>query len=210
MFSAERNTYKVIFADEDGTELLTVEVPYGDTPAYTGETPAKAPTAQFTYTFKGWTPEIAAVTGDITYTAVYEAEGISYAADKDKITWQLGSGEEVTITVKQLGDEDNSFENFKNVCIDSALLESGKDYTATKGSTVIKLSPETLERLTAGEHTVKIEFTYGDATVKLVIIEAEKTDKPAKANNVWIPITVTVAVVAIGAAAAVIIIKKKH
>ena len=210
VFSAERNTYKVIFADEDGTELLTVEVPYGDTPAYTGETPAKAPTAQFTYTFKGWTPEITAVTGDITYTAVYEAEGISYAADKDKITWQLGSGEEVTITVKQLGDEDNSFENFKNVCIDSALLEAGKDYTATKGSTIIKLSPETLEKLTVGEHTVKIEFTYGDATVKLVIIEAEKTDKPAKANNVWIPITVTVAVVAIGAAAAVIIIKKKH
>ena len=65
------NKYKVIFADEDGTVLETQNVEYGKKPFYSGSTPTKNATAEYTYAFEGWNKEIAPVTGDVTYTAVY-------------------------------------------------------------------------------------------------------------------------------------------
>ena len=54
----------------NGTET-TAQVAYGETPAYSG-TPSKPSTDSTVYTFTGWSPAIAAVTGDATYTAQFE------------------------------------------------------------------------------------------------------------------------------------------
>ena len=67
----EKEKYQAVFVNEDGTVLQTVEYEYGETPAYTGETPTKAATDTATYTFSGWTVTTDPETGAVTYTATF-------------------------------------------------------------------------------------------------------------------------------------------
>ncbi len=69
----EKVKHTIAFVNDDGTVLQSGEVDWGDTPVYAGAKPTKAQTERLVFTFTGWTPEIAAVTGDQTYTAVYDS-----------------------------------------------------------------------------------------------------------------------------------------
>jgi hypothetical protein len=71
-FKAVTNVYTITFVDEDGSLLDQVVVEYGQIPVTT-VTPTKPATAQYTYTFDGWTPKLVAATEDATYKATYEA-----------------------------------------------------------------------------------------------------------------------------------------
>ena len=86
-YSKTTNEYTVVFANSDGTVLQSGKVAYGQTPAYAGKTPEKAPTAQYTYTFAGWDKEIVPASGDVTYTATY-----SNAVNEYTVTWVNDDG----------------------------------------------------------------------------------------------------------------------
>ncbi|MBE6464305.1 MAG: hypothetical protein E7003_03145 [Eggerthellaceae bacterium] len=76
--------YNVTFVDEDGsTELLPATAyDYGTAAADISQptTPTKPSDASYDYTFAGWSPDLAEVTGDATYTATYTATPIAYSA----------------------------------------------------------------------------------------------------------------------------------
>ncbi|MBQ9296199.1 MAG: hypothetical protein IJ204_03300 [Paludibacteraceae bacterium] len=71
-YTESKRSYRIKFVQPDGTTTLQSSmVEYNTIPAYTGETPVKEADDDYVYTFSGWTPAVAAVTGDQTYTATY-------------------------------------------------------------------------------------------------------------------------------------------
>ena len=98
--------YTITFVNEDGTELQSGEVLLGKTPAYTGEEPEKPATVTQSYAFAGWkdengteyglTDDLPAVTGDMTYTAIYTQREIVYG--EPEWTWTGYESAEATFT----------------------------------------------------------------------------------------------------------------
>ena len=82
------NKYTIKWVNWDGSEVRTdTEVPYG-TELEAPADPTRAADAQYTYTFKGWTPEVKTVTGNATYRATYTKEANPYT-----LTYDLDGGE---------------------------------------------------------------------------------------------------------------------
>lgn len=87
-YSANVNEYTITWCNYDGSVLKVDEnVPYGTEIYYTGETPSKPSTIDHVYYFETWEPEVVPVTGNATYTAVYQELDRYY-----HITWKNYDG----------------------------------------------------------------------------------------------------------------------
>jgi len=68
-YTPEMRTYYVTWTDDMGNPIDTTLVAYGDMPVH--DDPVKPDADGVSYTFAGWSPELAPVTGDATYTAIF-------------------------------------------------------------------------------------------------------------------------------------------
>ena len=98
-FTAEfaPNIYVITFMNDDSTVISAQQYGYGQMPI-APEFPTKAATAEYTYTFAGWIPEIVAVIGDATYKATFNATKNSYS-----ITWLYEDGSLIDQTTVEYG-----------------------------------------------------------------------------------------------------------
>ncbi len=94
-YAATVNEYAITFLNYDNTELQKTDVAYGEMPEYAGATPSRSATAQYTYDFTGWTPTLAKVTGETSYTATYKNIKRKYT-----ITFVNGDGSTTTQDVE--------------------------------------------------------------------------------------------------------------
>ena len=75
--------YTVTWMNYNGVILETDNnVPYGTVPTYDGAEPQRIGDGRFDYAFKGWSPEVGPVTGDITYVATFTSNIKRYT-----VTW---------------------------------------------------------------------------------------------------------------------------
>ncbi len=96
VYSKVLNKYTVTWKNGNITLETDKNVVYGTVPEYNGVTPTKQETAQFSYTFSGWTPEVAAVTGAVTYSAVFDSTVRNYV-----VTFKNDNGKVLqTVNVK--------------------------------------------------------------------------------------------------------------
>lgn len=83
-------TCTITWKNYDGQVLeIDENVQFNQMPKYDGEAPTKESDEQYSYTFKGWTPEVVAADGDKTYTATYTSVVRTYTAkwfDDDRTT----------------------------------------------------------------------------------------------------------------------------
>lgn len=103
-------TFVVTFRNYNNTVLQVDTLYYGLMPSYRGGTPTREPSPQYTYTFSGWSPEIKAVTDDVTYTAVYDSKDILNGdADVDGI---IGINDVIMTIDASLGNLAASFNKY--------------------------------------------------------------------------------------------------
>ena len=105
-FSQTLRTYTITWVVNGSAVETDENVAFGATPSYDGATPTKAASAEYTYTFNGWSPAIDTVSGDQTYTAQFlEIPRVAFTAalTTPKLGSTSVSGKTGTVTAQLTG-----------------------------------------------------------------------------------------------------------
>gem|GEM_PF-4164296 len=174
-------TFTITWQMDDGSVIDTTTVEYGTVPTHAE--PTKEATAEYTYTFAGWTPEVVAVTGDATYKATFTAEKITppepviepgqYYFDPDATTlyWVKGSSQGALFTVHRVPQDELAFSLFRRVMVDNRTLTL-QEYSASAGSVKIILNSKFLNGLAVGAYTLTAEFEDGIVSATFYVLSS--------------------------------------
>ena len=185
--------YRVEFRNIDYTGFLLGggEYGYGNTPKYTGKEPKRPADENYYYVFSGWDPALGPLTyQDDTVTYIYVAQYTQY--DKYVLTegaegqYVLGSGVPLEFVFQPVaGDDPSAIDHFTGASVDDDDLTEGTDYTVKAGSVVLDLLPEYLDSLSAGNHTLKVQFDGRfDVDVDInIVVPADPNPKTGVGSN---------------------------
>jgi len=98
LFDSTLNTYTVTFKNDEDT-LQQSLINYGETPVFNGTTPMKNSTANCSYEFEGWSPEIETVSSNAFYQALFKClliELSSSSIESSSSSNELSSSSEST------------------------------------------------------------------------------------------------------------------
>lgn len=166
-FAAEKRTYTITWKNDDGTVISTVQVAYGETPTFSGDTPTKASTEQYEYAFTGWKAvsddgtktDIVAVTGDAAYTAQYESNVRKYT-----ISWKNSDGSELKTEQVEYG-KTPSYDGTPSITPDAHYTATFKEWTPTVSSVTADATYTAVYELTGEKHTVTFEANGGTGSM---------------------------------------------
>lgn len=175
VFTSITKKYTITLNDAKNGETVPVEVFYGSVPEYTA---TKAATAEYTYTFDHWEPELVAVTGPATYTAywtsvknrytIYWVDGeTTLEEDKNAL---YGAATEYNGTLPSKETDDNFVYAF------SGWLSSLDGNTYANGSTptVSGHTTYTAQYTTTPRYTVTFANYNGTSLQKTSVTEGER------------------------------------
>ena len=199
VYSETKRSYTITWKMDDGSVINTTSVEYGVVPTHADAT--KAATAEYTYTFTGWTPEVVAVEGDATYTATFSATKNSYT-----ITWKMDDGSVINTTSVEYGvvpthadptkasDDEYSY-TFAGWTPTVVAVTGDATYTATFTTTTRKYTVTVVVSGDGGTASVVGNATvdYGQqVTIKAVAADCYEFDKWVEDNSLDAEDAVTV------------------
>ena len=134
--------YTIRFLNWDGEVLKSSQVEEGSLPSYEGSTPIRPDDEQYSYSFSGWTPTIAAATADADYTAQYTATAKTIGGCQDTHDLWLVTGSsdlgEITTNNAEVWTWDSRYGavGTKNGVLTGWLLTPQRDLTGKENITL--------------------------------------------------------------------------
>ncbi len=141
-----RYLFTVTWKNADETLETDENVRYGATPTYNGATPIKPFDGTYNYAFEEWSPEIASVTANVTYTAQFAA----VFPDLDVV-----SAETLSMTAT----------NTNTTIRETGKLTIPDGRTLTTTNLIIKATPTTSGQLSAEAAGINTTNAYFDLTL---------------------------------------------
>ena len=172
----EANEYTITFVDENGNVLFSDLFAYGTHPVYGGATPTKDSDNYNNYTFAGWTADgvvyagqLPVVTGDATYTTVFEATDRYFTITFDILGNKYAQAYKYGETPAFDAELDYlNFEGWEGFGLVLPAVTGDATYVANYTATIIFN--------VAGEEYYKVTVPYGTPAASFLPVDPEKTD----------------------------------
>jgi len=161
----------VIWLDGDDSELDKKTYWAGETEPTTDKEATKAQDEVYIYEFDGW-DEGTEADGVKTYRPQFIQKPIYTLVSGANQSYRLKSGKNYELTIKRSVDDDTITDDLTQVMIGRVLLKKDTDYTVTKGSAVITITPKAINKIPVGTYHVTVTFTNGEVVTKVKILAA--------------------------------------